>query len=115
MPQSEAGRSEPVPGRIHLEYIGGGGEETERISVSAFREQACAKACDQIAEWIAQKRFRPGEIGVLVRTKKEATLLIDFFRAQQALRGYTFQVISGDALLLSGHAAVRALIAALRF
>ncbi len=115
IPPSGQGGPEPDPGAIHIEYIGVGEDETGRISMSAFREQACAKAFDQIAEWIAQKRFGPGEIGVLVRTKKEATLLIDFFRAQQAREGYAFQVISGDALLLSGHAAVRAIIAALRF
>ena len=108
--------AEKESGAIHVEYFSvEARDENERVGVAAFREEACAKTFDQIREWISQKAYKAGEIGILVRTKNEASLLIDYFKAQQALGELGFQVISGDALLLSSHAAIKAIIAALRF
>lgn len=104
------------PGTVRIEFIGKPDDDQERSwNVADFREEACARTFAQIHEWIQQEKFKAGEIGILVRTRKEASLLIDYYKLKSAQGEMGFQVISGDALLLSGHPAIRTIVAALRF
>lgn len=102
-------------GGVHVEFITPEESLTGRFSMTDFKKVACARTFDQIAQWIRNKKFKPGEIGVLVRTNDEARLLVDYFNFRLSSSDIVFPVVSGDALLLSGHPAVNAIISALRF
>ena len=68
---------------------------------------------DALYNWIVvEKRYTASQIGILVRTGKDAVALIDFLYKDQRKRenknGY--QVVSGSALLISNNDAVNLLI-----
>lgn len=102
-------------GGVYVEFVKSLADPESRILMSEFRNLACEKAFDQVATWLSTGQFVPADIGILVRTNAEARLLIDYFNYRQSSGGYIFPVISGDALLLSGHPVINTLVAALRF
>lgn len=103
-------------GGVYVEFVQPKDDEAgSRILMGEFKHLACEKAFDQVTEWLSSGRFTPGDIGILVRTNAEARLLIDYFNFRQSSGGLIFPVISGDALLLSGHPTINTLVAALRF
>ena len=61
-------------GTIQVEYLGVPQGEKGKLTLSVFREMACERVFDQIAEWLDTGRYAPGEIGVLVLNNKEASL-----------------------------------------
>src|SRR5690606_25407992 len=85
------------------------------LTMPEFRELACRRTFAQVEDWLRQGVYAPGAIGILVRTNQEAKMLVDYFKYRQAQGGLYFPVISGDALLLSGHPAIKAIVATLRF
>lgn len=70
---------------------------------------------DKLHLWLsAEKRYRAEQIGILVRTNKEARRLLAFLKEDQQSRGSGYNIISGDALLLKDNAALQLLIQTFR-
>ncbi|HET8573608.1 MAG TPA: UvrD-helicase domain-containing protein [Edaphocola sp.] len=66
---------------------------------------------DRLHRWlIMEKRYHAGQIGILVRTNKEARRLLSFLKADQQSRAAGYNIISGDALLLKDNTAIQLLI-----
>ena len=64
----------------------------------------------KIGEWISSQKYEPGQIGILVRTNQEAVEIIENLMEYKKQNDLDFQVISGDALLISSNLAVQLLI-----
>lgn len=105
-------------GSIDVEYLprtttDENGERT--VSAAEVRQAATEKCYEKIVHWIQSGTYQPGEIGILVRTNKEARLLIDYFQFRAREGDPAFPVISGDALLLANSPAIKTLVDTLRF
>ncbi len=83
---------------------------------SQARLEALQNAANALYQWIeVEKRYRASQIGILVRTGRDAVGLIDFLYKDQRKRENqnAYQVVSGSALLISNNDAVKLLINAL--
>ncbi|MVZ63050.1 UvrD-helicase domain-containing protein [Sphingobacterium humi] len=61
--------------------------------------------CHKIGDWIASGRYKPAQIGILVRSNAQARLIIQELMDYKNKQHINFEVISGDALtLISNHA-----------
>ena len=81
-------------------------------------QEALQGTADRLYQWIVdEKRYKPAQIGILVRSGKQADRLIDFLYQDLVQRNNpeAYQVISGDALLLAQNDAVKLLIETIRF
>lgn len=69
-----------------------------------------------VLDWLQSRKYLPGQIGILVRTNKEAQEVIEHLLAiQQDLPPENrFNVVSGEALLLGNNRAVKLIINSLR-
>ncbi len=101
----------------HAEHKKGGAVEVSFIDVasnnhrpSAVKEEALARLSDTLFQWIASGRYRPEQIGILVRTNNEAREIIQYVLGQQREKAVFFDVVSGDALALANSPAIRLLI-----
>lgn len=81
---------------------------------NAVKEEALGRMAERLTEWISTGVYRPGQIGILVRTNSEAREVIQYLLDHQRKSGIMFDVISGDALSLANHPAIRLLIDTLR-
>lgn len=82
------------------------------------QQEALQQTADRLYAWIVEeKRYRPAQIGILVRNRKHANNLIDFLSQDLIRRNApeAYQVISGDALLLRNNNGVKLLVESLRF
>ncbi len=80
-----------------------------------FEDVATIQSLDQIQDWISKGGFRAEDVGVLVRTNDEARFLIKEFEKIKKDKGYVYDIVSGEALLLSSDPLVSTLISAMRF
>lgn len=76
------------------------------------KEHALLALGNQILVWIQTGKYLPGQIGILVRTNKEAQDVIEHLLSiQQSLSTEErFNVISGEALMLLNNRAIKLLI-----
>ncbi len=105
-------------GSIHVAYLpkkrqDEHGEHT--VSAGEMRQVAAEKCYEQVAQWIQNGTYAPRDIGILVRTNDEASLLIDYFQYRMHEGGPNFAVMSGDALLLANQLAIKTVVDTLRF
>lgn len=87
-----------------------------RARGSQAKPEALQNAADALYQWIGvEKRYKASQIGILVRTGKDAVDIIDFLYKDQRKRENqnAYQVVSGSALLISNNDAVNLLINAL--
>jgi ATP-dependent helicase/nuclease subunit A len=96
-------------GAVRLELIreGHGSDFTERI-------------LERIPEWIGQIResgIEPGDIAILVRNRKEGSLVANTLleHARQSAQQEQFRLVSNESLLLIYNNAVNLILSALRF
>lgn len=77
---------------------------------------AMEKMGTQIKAWITNEKYKAAEIGILVRTNKEARLIVDYLLSlQQSLPPQLrFGVLSGEALILANNLGIRLLINTLK-
>ena len=84
-----------------------------RYRGSQARSEALQNTANALYEWIAvEKRYSASQIGILVRTGKDAVALIDFLYKDQKKRENqnAYQVVSGSALLIANNDTVKLLI-----
>lgn len=81
-----------------------------------IKEQALQKMGNTLLSWLQSGKYLPGQIGVLVRTNKEAQEVIEHLLAiQQPLPpDHRFNVISGEALLLANNRGIKLIINSLK-
>lgn len=77
-------------------------------------EEALQLLCDKIHNWVSSGRYRPQQIGILVRSNAQARLVIETLMIHKNCSGLDFDVISGDVLYLSSNDAVLLLIETLK-
>ena len=102
-------RDEGEGGMVNIGLFGKDGE-------ASFRDQVL----DLIPGWIEEIQqcgIEPGEIAILVRSRREGTMvaerILDY--ARETGDTHRFRLISGDSLLLSGNSAVSLLVSALYY
>lgn len=88
--------------------------ESNNHRASAVKEEALVRLADTLIEWLSSGTYRPGQIGILVRTNNEAREVIQYLLHRQRDSSIAFDVISGDALALANHPAIRLLVDTLR-
>ena len=81
---------------------------------NAVKEEALVRMADTLMGWVAGGTYKPGQIGILVRTNNEAREIIQYLLDRQRGAATSFDVISGDALTLANNAAIRLLVDTLR-
>lgn len=75
----------------------------------------CQQVSDRLHRWlIVEQRYHAGQIGILVRTNKEARRLLAYLKEDQQKRNASYDIISGDALLLKDNTAIQLLIQTFR-
>ena len=111
--------------------LGGGSVEVLFLPVennayrpSQVREAALLALSDKLNDWIGSGRYHAGQICILVRSNREAREVINHLmlnqqaqRQQQAATGQPFgayEVLSGEALLISNNSAVKLLVTTLQ-
>ncbi|MFZ4261846.1 UvrD-helicase domain-containing protein [Sphingobacterium sp. HJSM2_6] len=77
-------------------------------------ELATAAVCQKIGEWIQSGRYEPAQIGILVRSNKQAQTIIHALMRYKYEQNLNFDVVSGDALTLSSNHAIALLLETLK-
>lgn len=80
--------------------------QVESLTVSSLSEQ--------IEEWITSGRYQANQIGILVRSNKQARLIIHELMNYRNEKQLHFEVISGDALALEANEGIQLLIETLK-
>jgi ATP-dependent exoDNAse (exonuclease V) beta subunit len=90
--------------------------ENNRARGSQSRQQALENTANALYKWIeVEKRYKASQIGILVRTGKDAIAIIDYLYKDQKRRENqnAYQVVSGSSLLIANNDAISLLINAL--
>jgi ATP-dependent helicase/nuclease subunit A len=106
-----AHKQDTYKGQIRVEHL----VDPALRSNSVNKEGILEKTFAQIKEWIENKQYEPGQIGLLVRTNAEAMLLVDYFQKAQRDTGFYFPFVSGEFMKLWSNSAVRLLIQTFKF
>lgn len=85
-----------------------------RFRNNQVQEASMLAACQQIEEWISTNRYEPRQIGILVRSNKQARYVIQQLMDYKNKTGLTVEVISGDALALASNDAILLLVETLQ-
>ncbi|MBE7179105.1 MAG: UvrD-helicase domain-containing protein, partial [Mucilaginibacter polytrichastri] len=105
--------STPLGGCIELAFLP---VENNQQRPTHVRDSALEKLSQTLDGWIGTKRYKAGQICILVRSNTEARQTIEFLMQNQQLKPESerYQILSGEALLVGGNAAVNLLINTLR-
>jgi len=77
--------------------------------------QASVEAlCEKIEEWIKSGKYKPSDIGILVRSNAQAKLVIQEIMRYKNEKNLDVEVVSGDALSLISNNAINLIIETLR-
>lgn len=98
-------------GSIEIEYLP---VLDSRFRANRVMEESIDKLCQKISEWIASGRYQAKQIGILVRSNKQASMLIQKLMEYKNNSGIDFDVISGDALSLASNTAIQLIIETLK-
>ncbi|WP_159637623.1 UvrD-helicase domain-containing protein [Sphingobacterium composti Ten et al. 2007 non Yoo et al. 2007] len=98
-------------GSIEIEYIP---VDDNRWRANQAQEESIERLCEKVGEWISTKRYEAKQIGILVRSNKQAMLLIQKLMEYKNATGISFDVISGDALSLASNDAINLLVESLK-
>ncbi|MFD2599917.1 UvrD-helicase domain-containing protein [Sphingobacterium corticis] len=77
-------------------------------------EESLQRLCAQIGTWISSGKYQANEIGILVRTNREAQQVIQSLMIYKQENQLAFEVISGDALSLVTNDAIQLFIETLK-
>ncbi|MCT1530769.1 UvrD-helicase domain-containing protein [Sphingobacterium daejeonense] len=77
-------------------------------------EESVNDLCTKIGEWISSGKYKPSDIGILVRSNAQAKLIIQELMRFKNEVGLSFEVISGDALSLISNNAINLILETLR-
>lgn len=112
MPPNPTGDDNPKKGgSVSVRFID---VPSNNHRLNAVKEEALTHLSETLMQWISAGTYRPGQIGILVRTNNEAREIIQYLLDQQRGTNVTFDVISGDALSLAHNLAIRLLVDTLR-
>lgn len=98
-------------GSIEIEYIN---VEDNRWRANKAQEESTLKLCEKIGEWISSGRYEAKQIGILVRSNRQAVEIIQKLMEYKNATGIHFDVISGDALSLVSNDAINLLVESLK-
>ncbi|NGM74145.1 UvrD-helicase domain-containing protein [Sphingobacterium sp. SGL-16] len=98
-------------GSIEIEYIK---VEDSRWRANQAQEESTRKLCEKIGEWISTGRYEAKQIGILVRSNRQAVEIIQKLMEYKNATGLHFDVISGDALSLVSNDAINLLVESLK-
>lgn len=98
-------------GSIEIEYLQ---VESSSWRANQVQEDSVQKLCDKIGEWISTGRYAAKQIGILVRSNKQAMLVIRKLMEYKNSSGINFDVISGDALSLASNDAISLMVESLK-
>lgn len=98
-------------GTIDIEYLP---VTNGRYRANQVSDLSVEKLCQTIGNWLQSGRYRPAQIGILVRRNTEAKLIIDALMRYKDQHGLQFDVISGEALSLQANLAVQLLLETMR-
>ncbi|MBE7177722.1 MAG: UvrD-helicase domain-containing protein, partial [Mucilaginibacter polytrichastri] len=111
-------KNTPAGGAVHVEFLD---VENNKFRGTQIAEAALRKLNDHLESWVKTdarpgNRYDAGQICILVRSNREAREVISYLmsRQQEKEPADRFQVLSGEALLISGNEAVQLLINTLR-
>src|SRR5690606_37732506 len=99
-------------GSIEVEFF-----PVERITTSRanqVKDMSIEKICKKIAHWLASGRYKPSQIGILVRSNAQAREVIAALMTYKNQHQIQFEVISGDALTLISNQAIQLFIETLK-
>ncbi|WP_257666491.1 UvrD-helicase domain-containing protein [Parapedobacter tibetensis] len=88
--------------------------ESNNHRANAVKAEALLRLSDTLIQWIEGRKYRAGQIGILVRTNNEAREIIQYLLDKQTGLTVSFDVISGDALTLANNPSIRLLVETLR-
>lgn len=94
-------------GTIEIKYIP---VKNYRYRGSQVTEEALNRLCEQVGEWLTSGKYRAEQIGILVRSNKQALAVIENLMEYKKENNLSFQVISGEALSLASNDAVQLLV-----
>ena len=98
-------------GNIEINYFPVENSQWRRNKVIDISVQ---ELCAKIEEWLSTGKYEPSQIGILVRSNAQGKFLIQELMNFRNERELDFEVISGDALLLSSNNAIQLLIETLK-
>src|SRR5690606_14824033 len=98
-------------GSIEIQYLP---VENGRFRRNQVIEEALQLLCDKISTWITSGRYKPQQIGILVRSNAQARQVIEALMRHKHDMGLDHEVISGDALSLESNDAILLLVETLR-
>lgn len=98
-------------GSIEIKYYP---VENNKYRSSQVAEESLNDLCLKIGEWISSKRYQANQIGILVRSNKQALQVIQALMKYKNASGIDFDVISGDALSLNANDAILLIIETLK-
>ncbi|UIR56130.1 UvrD-helicase domain-containing protein [Sphingobacterium sp. SRCM116780] len=102
---------ESKKGSITIKYL----PVENNIRRNSQVEPAAVEAlCQQIHHWLATGRYQANQIGILVRSNKQARLVIHELMNYRNEHHLQFEVISGDALALEANEGIQLLIETLK-
>lgn len=108
IPENKLGENKPQ-GTIEIDYIPLESNNYNKRD-SDVRPVILQNLNQKIGEWMTTKKYTAGQIGILVRTNNEALEIIQNLMEYKKQNDMDFQVISGDALLISSNLAVQLLV-----
>src|SRR5690606_3824916 len=106
IPSFKVGDENPQ-GSIEIEYLT---VENSRRRANQVEEESINRLCAKVTEWISSGRYKPKQIGILVRSNKQVLLVIQKLMEHKNAAGLQYEVISGDALSLVNNDAISLLI-----
>jgi ATP-dependent exoDNAse (exonuclease V) beta subunit len=104
-------KNEEAQGSVEITYFP---VEDGRYRANHVMAHAIANLCHKVGEWISSGRYEAKQIGILVRSNRQALYVIEQLMVYKNREGLQFEVISGDVLALASNDAVGLLIETLR-
>lgn len=98
-------------GSIEIQYLP---VEDGRWRRNQVVDAALELLCEKIGNWLTTGRYQPKQIGILVRSNAQAKQVIQRLMDYKNQTGYSFEVISGDALSLAANDAILLLLETLK-
>ena len=99
-------------GSIEVEFFAVERSNTSRAN--QVKNISIEKICQKITEWLRSGRYKPSQIGILVRSNAQAREIIAALMSYKNQHDIQFEVISGDALTLISNQAIQLFIETLK-
>ncbi len=85
-----------------------------RYRNNQIMDLATTTLCQKIGEWIQSGRYEPTQIGILVRSNKQAQTVIHALMRYKQEHHLSFDVVSGDALTLTSNHGIALILETLK-